>query len=115
MNTRSFISPMSTRRSLPLAISFAASSRSVGISRSRAKWLRVPSGRIPSFVSVAASAAAHRALSAAEQLDLDLEPGRGQRIARALGELRVGGERAAGAVEEDGNASHADTLTRDQQ
>src|SRR5579884_228835 len=54
MNSRSFIAPRSTDRQLPSAISFAASAISSGMRRSRAKWLSVPKGRIPSRVSVPA-------------------------------------------------------------
>src|SRR5574338_1360293 len=62
MNTRPFISPTSTRRALPAAITRAASSISVGMPRSRAKWLSVPSGRMPSAVPVPASADAAAAM-----------------------------------------------------
>src|SRR4051794_6740562 len=62
MKMRLFICATSTRRSVPAAISLAASSSAVGISRSRAKWLSVPSGRIPSNVPVPTSAEAAAAI-----------------------------------------------------
>src|SRR6478752_7679682 len=58
MNILPFISATSTRRCLPPAISLAASPRSLGMPRSRAKWLSVPKGSTPSTVSVPASAEA---------------------------------------------------------
>ena len=111
------------------AISFAASSKSAGMPRSRAKWLSVPSGRMPSLVSrsderrgcradrpVAAAddqqrvaalgdrSRADRAIAAVRQLDLDVEARRRERFFDPSGELRVGGKRAAAAVEENGNS-----------
>ena len=62
MKIRPFICATSTRRSVRRAISLAASSVSSGMPRSRAKWLSVPSGRMPSAVLVPASADAAAAM-----------------------------------------------------
>ena len=95
--------------------------------RSRAKWLSVPSGRMPSTVSVPTSAeaaalivpspppttssgvaalrdrlAAHRAIAAFDQLDLGVDA-RCLSAARDLvADLRIGGGGAAAAIEQDG-------------
>ncbi len=51
-------------------------------------------------------AAAHFALAAVDQLDLASTPAFTKRRARPFGKLRVGGERAAAAVDQNGDAHH---------
>jgi hypothetical protein len=53
-----FSSPRSTARRSPRAIASTAFSISSGMPRSLAKWLNVPSGRMPSAVSVPRSTSA---------------------------------------------------------
>ena len=97
--------------------------------RSRAKWLSVPSGIMPSFVllPIRAEAAApivpspppttsissprseasdtDRAFAAVDQLDLGVQARHGS-LGHFLPDLRVGGDGSAAAIHEDGNARH---------
>ena len=70
MNTRPFTSATSRSSTDPAATTRAAASMSSGMPSSLAKWLNVPSGRMPSTRPVPVSAAA--VSRAAQELHADL-------------------------------------------